>query len=97
MEKTNYFLCANPFSAKVVEPNIVQIKGHNFTGVYPSPVLIKLDARNVSICHVCLSNLKIRMFSQVSQIFTVIQKEWLTTNGQTAIPNNFEEYYILVE
>ena len=32
----------NPFPAKVVESKIVKIKGHNFTGVYPSPVLMKL-------------------------------------------------------
>ena len=38
MEETNYFLCAHPLPAKVVEPNIVKIKGHNFTGDYPSPV-----------------------------------------------------------
>ena len=52
MEETNYFSCANPFPAKVVEPNIVIIKGHNFTGVYPSPVVMDLDARNVSNYHV---------------------------------------------
>ena len=34
-----------------------------------------------------------RLFSQVSVIFTVIQTEWLTTNSQNAILNNFEEYY----
>ena len=45
MEETNYFLCANLLSAKVVESNTVKIKGHNFTGVYPSPVLKELDAR----------------------------------------------------
>ena len=45
MEETNYFLCANLLPVKVVESNIVKIKGHNFTGVHPSPVLMKLDAR----------------------------------------------------
>ena len=46
MEETNYFLFANPFPAKVVQPNIVKIKGHNyFKGVYPSIVLMNLDAR----------------------------------------------------
>ena len=45
MEETNYFLCANPFPEKAVEPNIVKIKGHNFTGVYPSPVVMNLDAK----------------------------------------------------
>ena len=43
------FVCANPFSAKVVEPNIVKIKGHSFIGVYPSPVLMNLDARKCII------------------------------------------------
>ena len=45
MEETNYFLCANLFPAKVVESNIVKIRGHNFTGLYPGPVLMKLNAR----------------------------------------------------
>ena len=47
MEETNYFVCANPFPAKIVEPNIDKIKGHNFTGVYPSPVVMNLDARKM--------------------------------------------------
>ena len=46
---TNYFLCANLLPAKVVEPNIAKIKGHTFTGVYLSPVLMKLDARKCTI------------------------------------------------
>ena len=46
MEETNYFLCANPFPAKVVEQNIVKIKGHYFTGAYPCSVVMKLDARH---------------------------------------------------
>ena len=58
MEETNYFLCAIPFPAKIVEPNIVKIKGHNFTGVYPSSVVMNLNAKNVSNYHVCLSKLK---------------------------------------
>ena len=49
---------------------------------------------NVSYCQVCFSNLKMRLFSQVSLIFTVIQSVWLATNSQNAILNNFEEYYI---
>ena len=32
-----------------IESNIVKIKGHNFTGVYPNPVLMKLDARKCII------------------------------------------------
>ena len=52
---------------------------------------------NVSYCHVCLSNLKVRLFSLVSVIFTVIQNEWLATNSRNAILNNFEEYYIMTE
>ena len=53
MEESNYFFLANSFSAKVVESNIVKIKGHNFTRVFPSPVLMKLDARK-SIILSCL-------------------------------------------
>ena len=45
MEEIYFLLHANLFPAKVAEPNIVIIKGHNFTGVFPSPVLMKLDAR----------------------------------------------------
>ena len=68
---------------------------HNFTGVYPSPVLMNLDARNVSYSHFCLSNVKKRLFSHVSVIFNVIQNEWLATNCRHGILNNFEEYYIM--
>lgn len=57
MEETNYFGCANPFPGKVVEPNIVKFKGHNFTRVYPSPVVMNQDARNLSYCHVGSSKL----------------------------------------
>ena len=32
------FLCAYLFPAMLVEQKIVKIKGHNFTGVYPSPI-----------------------------------------------------------
>ena len=49
MEETNYLFWANAFAAKVVESNIVKIKGHNSTGVYPSLVLMKLDARKCMI------------------------------------------------
>ena len=40
------------------EPNIVKIKGHDFTGVYPSPVLMNLDARKCIILSCLLSKLK---------------------------------------
>ena len=67
MEKTNYFLCANPFPAKVVEPNIVKIKGHNFTGVYPSHVLMKLGARQCIILSCLFIKLKDKIvFSRFS-------------------------------
>ena len=49
MEKTNNFLCAIPFPAKVTELNIVKIKGHNFRGVHPSPIFMKLVARKCII------------------------------------------------
>ena len=51
------FLMANLFPATVVEPNIVKIKRHNFTG---------LMQEIVSYCHVCFSNLNMKMFSHVS-------------------------------
>ena len=49
MEETHFFLCANPFPAKVVKQNIFKFKRHNFTGVYPNPVLMKLGARKCII------------------------------------------------
>ena len=49
MEETDYLLCAISFPAKVAQPNIVKIKGHNFTGVFPSLVLMKLDGRKFII------------------------------------------------
>ena len=42
-------MCKSIFSKGIVEPNIVKIKGQNFTGVYPSPVLMNLDARKCII------------------------------------------------
>ena len=45
MEKINYFSRDNLSPAKVVQPNIVKIKGHNFTRVYPSPYSPEADAR----------------------------------------------------
>ena len=51
MEKTHYFLCANLFPAEVAEPNIVNIKGHNFTRV-------KLDARKCIILSCLFIKLK---------------------------------------
>ena len=94
MEETNYFSCANPFPAKVVEPNIVIIKGHNFTGVYPSPVVMDLDAKNVSNYDVVYQNLNMRLFSHVSVIYTVIQNKWLATNSRNTFLNIFEDYYM---
>ena len=59
MEEKHYFVCADSFPVKAVEPNVVKINEHYFTGVYPSPVLMNLDARKCIIyCHVCLSKLK---------------------------------------
>ena len=34
-----------------------------------------------------------KLFSHVSVVFTVIQNEWLATNSQISILNNFGEYY----
>ena len=36
---------------------------------------------------------KLRSFSFFSVILTIVKNEWLTTNSQNAILNNFEEYY----
>ena len=93
MEETNFSLWANPFPAKVVESNIVKIKGHNFTGVYPSPVLMKLDARKCIILSCFFLKNKLRLFSHFSVILPIVKNEWLATNSQNAILNNFEEYY----
>ena len=56
--ETNYFLCANPFPPKVVELNIVKIRGHNSTWVYPSPMLMTLDARKCIILSCMFIKLK---------------------------------------
>ena len=58
MEETNYFLCANLLLAKVVQPKIVKKKGQYLTGVYPSPVLLKLDARKCSLLSCLFIKLK---------------------------------------
>ena len=90
--RNNYVLYAKPFPAKVVEPNKVKIKGHNFTGVYPSPVLMKMDARKCIILSCLFIKLKDQVFSQVSLIFTVIRNKLLATNSPNSILNDFEEY-----
>ena len=36
---------------------------------------------------------KKRLFPCVSAIYIVVQKEWLATESQNAILNNFEEYH----
>ena len=92
--ETNYFLCANPFLSKVVQPNKVKINGQNYKGFYPSPVLMKLDAKMYHYCHVSLSNLKMMLFSHVSVLLTVVPNEFLVPNSRNAILNNSEEYYI---
>ena len=38
-----------------------------------------------------------RLFSCVIAILIVVQNEWLATDSQNAILNNFVEYYILKE
>ena len=40
-----------------------------------------------------LINLKDKLFSCISVILSVVQNEWLATDSQNAILNNFEEYY----
>ena len=47
---------------------------------------------NASYCHVCFSKIKLRLFSHFSVILTYVKNEWLATNSQNAILNNFEEH-----
>ena len=47
----------NPFTAKLAQLYIVNIKGYNFTGVHPSLIQQKSDAKDVTICDVDISNL----------------------------------------
>ena len=90
MEEINDFFRANPFPAKVEESNIVKIKGHNFTGVYPSPSLMKLDARKCIIFSCSfLKKKQLRLFSHFSVILTIVKNEWLATYSQNAILNYF--------
>ena len=93
MEETNYFFWANPFPTKVVESNIVKVMGHSFTGVYPSPVLMKLEARKYNILSCLFLKSKLRLFSHFSVILTIVKNEWLATSSQNAILHNVEEYY----
>ena len=93
MEETNCFLQANTFPAKVVEPHMVKIMEHNFTGVYSSPVLMKLDARKCMLLSCFFIKLKDEViflcFSNFSPLFKI--NCW-QLKSQNAIPNNFEEY-----
>ena len=52
------FLCANRFPAKIVQQNIVKIKGHNCTGVIPGPVPINLGAKKCTMLPYLLIKLK---------------------------------------
>ena len=75
MKESNYFFLANSFPAKVVESNIVKIKGHNFTGVNPSTVLMKLDARtSIILSCMFLKNTVDAVFS-ISVILTTVKNE----------------------
>ena len=42
------------------------------------------------------SKIKLRLFSHFSVILTIVKNEWLATNSQNAILNNFEEYYTCI-
>ena len=95
MEETNYFLCANLFPAKGVEPNIVKIKGHYFKGVFSSLILMKLDARKCIILSCLFIKIKDEVvFSCFSDLHFFFQNVWLATNSQNAVLNKFEDYCI---
>ena len=61
IEKLYYFQRDNVSLAKVVQQNIVKIKGQNFTGVYPSLYMALKHARK-HIILLCLY-FKLRSFS----------------------------------
>ena len=46
------------------------------------------------VMFIFFSKIKLRLFSLFSVILTVVKNEWLATNSQNAILNNYEEYYI---
>ena len=55
--------------------HIVKIKGHNFTGVYPSRVLMKLDARKCIILSCLVIKLKDEVvFSCFSDLHALLFK-----------------------
>ena len=86
-------LTCKSISSKCSRAKNSQFKGHYFAEVYSSPVLMTLMQENASYCHVYSSNLKMRLFSYVSIIFTGIQNELLATNSKNAILSNVLEYY----
>ena len=57
-----------------------------------APVSMKLGAKIVPYSDSCFS-LKMRFFSCVLVILTVVQTEWHASDSQNVILNNFEEYY----
>ena len=75
----------------VVEQNIIKIKEHSFTRVNPSPVSMKLGAKNVS--YVVFIKLKDEFVFLCFNDFNFFQNKWHATDSQTAILYNFEEYY----
>ena len=94
-EGNKLFLMCKSISSKGSVARQSQNQGALFTRVYPSPVLMKLDARKYIILSCLLIKLTDELFSHVSLIFTIILNEWLATNGQHAILNNFEKNYTL--
>ena len=59
--------------------------------MYPGPVLIQQGARKCTILSCLLVKLKDVVFLCLV-IFIVVQNDWLATDSQNAILNNFEEY-----
>ena len=46
---------------------------------------------------VCLSNLKMSLFSCVLVILTVVQNEWLAIDSQNAVLNNFRNTVMMIK
>ena len=77
-------MIANNERNKCANVNIVKIEGHNFTGVCPSPVPIKLGARKCIIMSYLFIRLKDEVvffyFSDINRC----SKRMLATDSQTA-------------
>ena len=71
------FLMCNSLSSKGSRAKHSQNQGTNFSRVYRSSVMMKLDAKRCILLSCWYIRLKDEFFSHVSVIFTVDQNEWL--------------------